>query len=372
MNRQAISEHARPIADSAFEFAAGSGGLARARRMRDNWPSHDAGVWKQMAELGWLGICVPEEQGGLGLGAGDMCVLLESVGSLLVPEPLVPSIAAAALLADCDTDVARGLLEELISGRRVLVPVRVAGEFPLKLSHVPDCHTHAGLLVCLDAGEQSELRLVPSDAGGVTVRMAECVDGGSLSEVTVDHAAWESAQLVARGVGVQAAAEKADDLMLFGYSSFLVGLMDAALKMTLSYLQIRQQFGVPIGTFQALQHRAVNCHVDISASRALLYEACLAASTGKRGQAASAVKARASAAALRVTKECVQFHGAIGFADEHDIGLYLRKAMTLAARMGGEMEHRLRFSRCSQPSGNMRNSHNGHNNHNGRIEAAGH
>ena len=107
MNHQVVSEHARPIADSAFEFADGSGGLARARKMRDNWPSHDVDIWAQMAELGWLGICVPEDQSGLGLGAGDMCVLLESVGKLLVPEPLVSSIAAAGLLADCDTDTAR-------------------------------------------------------------------------------------------------------------------------------------------------------------------------------------------------------------------------------------------------------------------------
>lgn len=347
MNHQVVSEHARPIADSAFEFADGSGGLARVRKMRDNWPSHDAAIWAQMAELGWLGICVPEEQGGLGLGAGDMCVLLESVGKLLVPEPLVSSIAAAGLLADCDTNTARSAVEELVAGQKVCVPVHAVGGFPLKLSHVPDCHAQPVLLVCHGEGEQTELRMVATDAAGVMMRMAECVDGGSLSDITIDAAAWENATLVARGVGVQVASEKAADLMLFGHSAYLIGLMDAALQMALSYMTIRQQFGVPIGTFQALQHRAASCHVDILASRALLYEACRAVPTSKRGMAASAVKARVSAAALRVTKECVQFHGAIGFADEHDIGLYLRKAMAIAARMGGEMEHKLRFARLA-------------------------
>jgi alkylation response protein AidB-like acyl-CoA dehydrogenase len=132
--------------------------------------------------------------------------------------------------------------------------------------------------------------------------------------------------------------------MLLGYSAFLVGLMDEALKITIGYMNMRKQFGTPIGAFQALQHRAASCYVDIVASRALVLEACRAFSTGMRSRAACAAKARASAAALRVIKECVQFHGAIGFADEHDIGLYLRKAVTISARLGGELQQKLRFA----------------------------
>jgi alkylation response protein AidB-like acyl-CoA dehydrogenase len=346
MNQQVISEHARAIADSALGFAEGSGGLIRARRMRDNWPAHDADVWKQMAELGWLGICVPEEQGGLGLAAGDMCVLLESVGKLLVPEPLVPSIAAASLLAACDGDAASRALEALIAGESIYLPAlaRTDAGFPLTLAHVPDCHAGASLIVAYGKGAQTQLRAVPADAPGMVVHASECVDGSSLAEITIPEDVWKKAALIGEGVALGSAADKVHDLMLLGYSSYLVGLMDAALQMTLSYMKIRQQFGTPIGSFQSLQHRAASCHVDILASRALLYEACAAFDTGRRSIAASAIKARASAAAMRVTKECVQFHGAIGFADEHDIGLYLRKAMSFAARMGGAMEHKLRFA----------------------------
>lgn len=349
MNQQVISEHARAIADSAFEFAEGSGGLARARKMRDNWPAHDPDVWKQMAELGWLGICVPEEQGGLGLGAGDMCVLLESVGKLLVPEPLVPSIAAASLLAACEGDAASRALEALIAGERLYLPVlaRTDGGFPLKLPHVADFHAGASLLVVHGKGAQAQLRILPADMAGIALHVSECVDGSSLADVTVPGEVWKKAVLIGEGNALGIAADRVYDLMLLGYSSSLVGLMDAALQMTLSYMKIRQQFGTPIGSFQGLQHRAASCHVDILASRALLYEACAAFETDRRSIAASAIKARASAAALRVTKECVQFHGAIGFADEHDIGLYLRKAMSLAARMGGAMEHKLRFAQLS-------------------------
>lgn len=349
MNQQVISEHARAIADSAFEFAEGSGGLVRVRKMRDNWPAHDADIWKQMAELGWLGICVPEEQGGLGLGAGDMCVLLESVGKLLVPEPLVPSIAAASLLAACEGDAADRALEALIAGECVHLPVFAPadGGFPLKLLHVADCHAGASVLVVHGTGPQTQLRALRADTPGIAVHVSECVDGSSLADITIPEDVWKNAAVIGEGVALEIAADKVHDLMLLGYSSCLVGLMDAALQMTLSYMKIRQQFGTPIGSFQGLQHRAASCHVDILASRALLYEACAAFETGRRSIAASASKARASAAALRVTKECVQFHGAIGFADEHDIGLYLRKAMSFAARMGGALEHKLRFAQLS-------------------------
>ncbi|HYD61268.1 MAG TPA: acyl-CoA dehydrogenase family protein [Noviherbaspirillum sp.] len=345
MNMNDMTDEIRLIADSAFEFTTGSGGLTRARAVRDKWPHFDKGTWEQIAGLGWLGIAVPEENQGLGLGPRAMCALLESVGRKLLPEPLVPVMASAAFLAEACTAEAGDILADLLAGKQLVVmrsePARLP--FPLKLSHVPNCHP--GTMVLVAQGERNlfEIRAVAPGNEGIAIRRAECVDGSTLSDIVIEQQAWSRAPLVASGMQAQAAWEKTSDMMLLGDSAYLVGLMDAALQMAIEYMKIRKQFGTPIGTFQALQHRAASAYVDVVSSRALVYEACNAFETASRARAACASKARASAAALRVTKECIQFHGAIGFADEHDIGLFLRKAMAIAARQGGEMAQKVRY-----------------------------
>ena len=345
MSSSAMTNNARMIADSAVQFAAGSGGVARARAVRDKGPHVDWPIWRQIAELGWLGIMVPEARGGLGLAAHDMCALLEGVGRVLLPEPLVPSIASAGLLGECAGD-SDAMLTELVDGKRIWImapPLPPAASFPVTLMHVPDCHAGTDLLLAHGEGDAFRIRALDADATGIEVHRAECVDGSVLAEVVIEQSAWSRASPLAEGPVAQAAWEKAQDAMLLGYSAYLTGLMSEALRLTIDYMKIRSQFGTPIGTFQALQHRAASCHVDVVASRALVYEACNAFETDSRRRAACAAKARTSAAALRVVKECVQFHGAIGFADEHDIGLYLKKAMTIAARLGGEMAQKLRL-----------------------------
>ncbi len=117
--------------------------------------------------------------------------------------------------------------------------------------------------------------------------------------------------------------------------------MESALKLALDYLRLRHQFGVAIGSFQALQHRAASCHVDAQATQALVGEAASALGGPRGAWAAAASLHRAAAAALRITQEVVQFHGAIGFADEHDAGLYLRRAMALSARHARDVRAQL-------------------------------
>lgn len=337
----------RLIAESALQFAAGAGGLRRARAVRDRAPQLDHDAWRQMAELGWLNLLVPERLDGLGLNARVMCALLESVGGTLLPEPLVPALAAAAFLAEAGADVE--LLKELTSGRRLVLMAPGVAEpvFPLQRERIPDCHTGATLLLACSAGDRFEVRAVEPGTTDLALDTALCVDGSLLCAMHIGEAAWRAAPTVAAGPAAEAAWYKMSDLILLGYAAYLVGLMDASLKMTVEYMKTRKQFDTPIGAFQALQHRAASAYVEVVATRALVYEACRAFETGTRARAACAAKARASGAALRVTKECVQFHGAIGFADEHDIGLYLRRAMTLAARQGGEMRQKRCWSRTS-------------------------
>jgi alkylation response protein AidB-like acyl-CoA dehydrogenase len=351
MNNGSLSETARLVADSAGNFARNSKGVQRARAMRDNGPGLDLNVWHKIAELGWVGIRAAEEHGGLGLNADAVAALLESIGKMIVPEPVVPAIAAASLLSECATTSSLRILEQLNSGKRLCIPAQATGGMPgtdLHLLHVPDCYGNVLLLVGCETGESFEIRAIDVQVAGVASNATICVDGSILSTCVINRDAWKNADIIAQGSAARAAFERATDTMLLGYAAYLVGLMHEALQITLDYMKVRTQFGTLIGAFQALQHRAASCHVDIVATRALLYEAARTFDTPKRARAVAAAKARASAAALRVTKECVQFHGAIGFTDEHDIGLYLKRAMTIAARQGGQAKQTGRYLELMQ------------------------
>jgi alkylation response protein AidB-like acyl-CoA dehydrogenase len=346
MTHAALSDSARMIYDSAREFAEGSGGPLRARAMRERSGELDRRTWNLVLEMGWPLAAVAESHGGLGLGLDALAALAEGTSRMLLPEPLLSCIVASGLLSACASPASLEWLDQVVQGKCLAVPFFpvLQGRAPLELSHVPDCYPGTVLLVAKDNGRRFSIHAVGLATAGVSLERAVCVDGSQLARVTISTQAWEQSPVLAEGDTARAAHAAARDMALLGLAAALCGVMDEALQQSLEYMKVRQQFGQAIGTFQALQHRAASCHVQIQAARALVYEACKAGSSEQRARAACAAKARASAAALQVGKECVQFHGAIGFADEHNIGLYLRKAMTLAARMGGEGEQRRRYA----------------------------
>src|SRR5262249_47551933 len=152
-------------------------------------------------------------------------------------------------------------------------------------------------------------------------------------------------RLIATGASARQLAGQLQDILTLGAAAELVGLAAAALDVTLDYVKLRQQFGRPIGSFQVLQHRAVDGFIDVELDRSLVYRVLAAWDAGERHPAmVAAAKARASRSALQVTRAALQMHGAIGYTDEHDIGLYYKRALTLAARYGGELAQAAAFS----------------------------
>ena len=335
------AEHAtqlRMIGESAADFAAANGGSARARRVHEGAPAWDGAGWQAIADMGWLGIAVPESRGGLALGAAAVAVVAEQAGRALMTAPLTMGIAAASLLAACDgsggNDAADSTLTQLIAGQAhlALATASPAPNGDWRAAVVPDGDAASQWLIGSGRGDGFSARALRFDGPGIARSARTAVDGSVLADVAIDAAAWADAPRWLSGSTGEAAWQRATNLLRLGDAAYLCGLMDAALQLALDYLRLRRQFGVPIGSFQALQHRATDCHVDVTATRALVYEAARAFGTAGEHWAASASVQRASAAALRVTQAVVQFHGAIGFADEHDAGLYLRRAMTVGAR----------------------------------------
>ena len=190
--------------------------------------------------------------------------------------------------------------------------------------------------------------LVPREADGLEIVQRGRVDGtGHAALVLNDVAVPEDAVIASGARGTEVAAATLD-LVLLGTSAEMLGIMEQGLALALDYLGTREQFGRPIGSFQTLQHRAVNDHVDIELTRSLIYQVCAALDEGRGNRAmVAAVKARASDAVLSVTKSMVQMHGAIGFTDEYDASLYLRRAMALSSQYGNAAWHRKRYARLS-------------------------
>ena len=193
-------------------------------------------------------------------------------------------------------------------------------------------------LVCTPDG----LALVDARASGVSVALAATQDGGSYGTVHFDNAAAEP---------VPGDPADAIEEATLATAASLLGLMEQCFALTLDYMRTRKQFGRPIGSFQALQHRAADLKLQIALSRASIEAAAATLDAGAalpaRRVAVSRAKARAADAAMLVTRQSIQLHGGIGYTDEYDAGLYLRRAMVLANSFGSARLHRARFAALS-------------------------
>ncbi|MBS0559554.1 MAG: acyl-CoA dehydrogenase family protein [Proteobacteria bacterium] len=344
-------ESLRMIRDSAAAVAPRGGDLKRIRDLRFTEPGFDRAVWQQMAEMGWVGLRLSEDAGGSGLGMAALCALAEELGQGLVPEPLIP-VAMAARLLPSDR------LGPVLAGERIVLPAWQ--EQPNSLETVGATALSGGRLsgrkvfVPMAAGADAFLVTVPGGlalvergAPGVSVATEQTQDGGHFGTITFDNAPAEALPSDALPCD---AAEALDEAAL-ATSAYLLGAMDRAFAMTLEYLKTRQQFGRLIGSFQALQHRAVDLQIQVALTRASVEAAAATldagASPALRQAVVSRAKARASEAAMTVTKQAIQLHGGIGYTDAYDVGLFLRKAMVLGSLFGPAALHRARFDAVS-------------------------
>ena len=213
---------------------------------------------------------------------------------------------------------------------------------------VPGAPAADGFIVNARSGDGTVVCLVPRDAHGLEIQQRGRVDGTGHATLALNDVAVPADAVIASGAQGTEVAAATLDLVLLGTSAEMLGIMEQGLALAVDYLGTREQFGRPIGSFQALQHRAVNDHVDIELTRSLLYQVCAAMDDGRGNRAmVAAVKARASDAVLSVTKSMVQMHGAIGFTDEYNASLYLRRAMSLSSQYGNAAWHRKRYARLS-------------------------
>jgi alkylation response protein AidB-like acyl-CoA dehydrogenase len=285
---------------------------------------HDPALWKLVAgELGLPGIAIPESDGGTGGSFVDVAVVLEEAGRALLPVPLLPTLAAAATVGD------PAVLGAIAAGAVGTISV---GDPSAPLTHVIDGQLADWLVVAAPHG----LFVVDLTGAGVVVEAVTTLDPTRRqATVRVDGAA-------ARPVGDAAAAERAVDLLRVALSVEAIGVARWCLETTVDHLKTRVQFDRPIGSFQALQHRAADLVVLLESAASTAYYAAWAAAEAPDELPVVAPLALSVAgdAAYRIAAETIQLHGGIGFTWEHDAHLYFKRATVTRLLLGGSHEQR--------------------------------
>jgi alkylation response protein AidB-like acyl-CoA dehydrogenase len=281
--------------------------------VRDAWTNVTgrSGLWPRLGELGVLGVLAPEEHGGFGGDYLDLVLLLEETGRAALPEPVVEHAAVAVpLLDDASAEAA------------------AAGDLTITVA------PPSGLVPYADS---SDLALVGDrfvEPGTLVLQRHESVDGSRrLFAIASPPSSIHLASL---------------DRAALGVAAQLIGLADHMLAMTVEYAKERRQFGVPIGSFQAVKHHLADVALALEFSRPLVYRAAWSIARGDSGRSVhvAMAKARASEAALRAGRVALQVHGAIGYTTEYDLHLWMKRAWALAASWGDVAWHDARVGRA--------------------------
>jgi len=349
-----LSEEQQLLKDSARDFFREQAPVSRLRKQRDAKKNgRDPDLWRDIAAMGWAGIIVPEEFGGAGLGYVGLGVVLEQGGRTLAASPLHSSAlvgASALLLAGTDAQQ-QEWLPKIASGE-VIATLAIdegAHHAPRKSqlkfegrkltgskSYVADGHI-ADLIIVAAA---DAIYLVKADAAHLARRELITADSRGAADLTF---AGVIAEKMNGGADV---IDAILDRARIGLAAEMVGQATEAFEITSEYLKTRRQFGQVIGGFQALQHRAAKLFTDLELTRSCVMAAldALDRNANNIAEYASLAKARASDTLHLVSNEMVQLHGGIGMTDEHDAGLYLKRARTVEALYGGASFHRDRYA----------------------------
>ena len=346
-----LNQDQTQIRDSARDFLNAEWPTAELRRLLD--PSDSAAsteaVWGKMAELGWAGLLVSEDNGGLGLGMFDLAVLMEETGRRLVPGTLHASgvLAAAALEAMGTDEASQQYLPDLAEGStKATVGIYEAGS-----GWTP-------MLLEPNGGGTVTKRFVP-EAGAADLVLVLCRTGGNAVELCVAHGPTISSQnsmdatrqlfevtckpgtLERIGTGTIADLQATVDKATIALAAEMVGSAAQVLDMTVEYVKNRKQFGRPVGTFQAVQHKAADMLIKIEKGRtAAYYAAAVADEQPERlGEAASIAKATANTMLVECAEAAIQLHGGQGFTWEQDLHLYLKRAKACEFTYGDTKWH---------------------------------
>ncbi len=371
-----LTEEQGLLQQTARDFVSTHSSPARIRALRDSREplGFSRELWSEMAKLGWLGIVFPDEFGGSGLGYTELMVVLEELGRGLMPEPMLSTVLLGG-----------GMIQLAGSSRQrqTLLPRVISGEVLLALAY-EEAHSRYNPLHVetraqptasgwtlngekrnvLDGYGADYVVVSARTAGGVTeangitlflldahkpglgVERQWRIDSRNSALVHFDQVEVGHDDVIGQVDRGGELLTAVIDHATIGLCAEMLGSMTAALEMTLTYLKTRVQFGVPIGSFQALKHRAAKLYIETELARSAVMAAHLAldATDPDVPRLAALAKARCSDAFVLIGNETVQMHGGIGMTDEHDAGFFLKRARVAEMTFGDAAYHRNRFA----------------------------
>ncbi len=353
------------LAETVKAFTKQRSPVERFRKLRGAGEAWEPEVWAHMGELGWLSVPFAEEVGGFGAGFVEVALILEGLGRTLVPEPYLASVVLGGMaLARAGTPAQQERwLTPMIEGQSVLALAyaergsRYQADAPATVAErsgegwtlrgrkdaVLGGMRAGSLVVSAQTPDGLGLFVVDADAAGLRRRAIRTIDGHGAAQLELEGVAvGEEHRLGEPGHAAQEALAYVLDCGAAAACAEGLGVGQAAFDMTCAHLKEREQFGVPIGAFQALQHRAVDMFVELELVRSMSVMASIEVDNPEpaaRRRAVSAAKAKLSTGGRFITQQAIQLHGGIGITDEHDIGLYFKRMLVLNAILGDEQHH---------------------------------
>jgi len=359
------SSDQKMLADTVKTFVKQRSPVERFRKLREAEQPWDPEIWAHMGELGWLSVPFPEEAGGFGGGMVEVGIILEGLGKALAPEPYLASVVLGG------TALQRAGSEA--QHERWLTPL-IDGQAVIALAHAERASRHdvrepgttaerdgsgwrlSGEKVFVLGGFQAHQLVVsartPDGLGlfvvepgdpGVHRQPVKTIDGQGAARLRLDGATvGDDRRLGEPGDAALGVLRRVLDLGAAAAVAEGLGVAQAMLDMTVAHLKDREQFGVPIGAFQVLQHRAVDMFVEVQLLRSMSILATVRADEADdelRERSVSAAKAKLATAGRFVSQQAIQLHGGIGLTDEHDVGLYFKRMLALNAVLGDEQFH---------------------------------
>lgn len=356
MTKLVHTEEETMLADAARGFLDDAAPVSHLRKLREAGETRDDALWREMAKMGWAGILVPEAQGGADMGHAAAGILAAELGKTLVTSPfLSTAVIAATALKQVSSDRALDALSGIAAGDLTyalavdentkfdpnkvdLTATRDGNGFRLngKKTFVVDGGQADRLLVLAKTEDGLTLFDLPSDRDGIQRDAQNMIDSRDSARITfedVEATGDDVLGQVDHAIDVLRPALQAGQAAL---AAEMTGLASGAFGMTVGYLKERKQFGVTIGSFQALQHRAAHlwCDIEVTASAILNAGRMLDSDPDKAELAVSLAKARATGTAQLAVQEGVQMHGGIGMTDDFDMGFYMKRARVSAEWLG--------------------------------------
>ncbi len=366
------TEERRMLADSLNRFIAEQYHIETRNRTAATEQGYSTEMWEKFAELGVIGALLREEDGGFGGGGFDIAVVFEALGRGLVLEPVLGSaVLAAEAISFAGNAEQKAVLEEIAAGATIATFAHDEPNTHYELARVQttarregDAWVLDGVKAVVQAAEQANvfvvsartsgdvgsedgisLFLVPQGAPGVSMRGIATMDGGRVADVTFNNVQLTGAALLGEEGKAYATLERAVGRGILALCAEALGAMEAAKEATLDYLRTRKQFGVVIGSFQALQHRMADLLLEIEQARSTVINAAAALDADRitRERALSAAKMSIGRIGTLVAEECIQLHGGIGMTWELPMAHFAKRLVLIDHQLGDEDHHLERY-----------------------------